>query len=96
MRIKLEAAMPYIDSDADSVDLPSPRPWPEPITGEQFERYTPEKFELVQGYLFDGPESEEQRLHLLALLLTNCGLEAAAMMCDADDWREAADRAGHN
>lgn len=81
--------MPHIDS---TPELPRPRWWPEPITLEQFIEYTPEKFELVGGYLFDDKDAPQARLQLLHILLTNCGLEAAAMLCRKDDWREAAER----
>ena len=73
--------------------LPQPRRWPEPITLEQYIAFTPEKLELVSGYLIDGPESPEERIALLALLLRNCGLEAAAMLSSVEDWREAGERA---
>jgi hypothetical protein len=60
---------------------------------EQFEAFAPGKLEHVGGYLIGGPESREARVQLLALLLTNCGLEAAAMLTNRHDWREAAERA---
>ncbi len=75
----------------DTPDRPDPRWWPEPITAEQYFAFTPEKLELVRGYLLDGPESTEARLHLLALLLTNCGLEAAVGLAEKFQWREAID-----
>ena len=52
---------------AEDGELPHARPWPEPITMLQYERYTPEKLELVEGYLIDGPEATEARERLLAL-----------------------------
>jgi hypothetical protein len=55
-------------------DLPVPDLDPGPITLEQFEAFTPEKLELVSGYLIDGPEWPEPRQQLLALLLVNSGL----------------------
>jgi|SRR5688572_22000486 len=72
---------------------PTPRRGPQPITLEQFQEFTPEKFELVGGYLFAGKDSPEARVDLLRILLTNCGLTAAAMMCDKDDWRAAGEAA---
>jgi hypothetical protein len=75
----------------DAPDLPIPRWWPEPITAEQYVAFTPGKLELVRGYLLDAPEHPESRLQLLALLLTNCGLEAAVQLASIDDWREAID-----
>ncbi len=76
----------------DAPDLPFPRPWPEPITLEQYVAFAPNQLEVVQGYLFDGPESPEARVDLLALLLTNCGLAAAVRLASPEDWREALDR----
>jgi hypothetical protein len=72
---------------------PKPRWWPEPITLEEYEQFTPEKLEVVNGYLIDGPESNTARLDLLAVLLKNCGLEAAAFLASKEDWRKAMERA---
>ncbi len=76
----------------DAADLPTPRWWPEPITLEQYRAFTPEKLELDRGYLISGPDTPEPRLDLLALLLTNCGLEQAVQLAGKDDWREALER----
>lgn len=76
----------------EEVRPPEPRPWPEPITPEEYATFAPEKLELVDGYLLDGPEEPERRIQLLALLLRNCGLEAAMFLSHKDDWREAVDR----
>ncbi|ESU73438.1 hypothetical protein T260_02445 [Geobacillus thermopakistaniensis] len=46
---------------------------PQPVTYSQYERYTPEKLELVQGDLL---WSDQERIDLLMLLLYNVGLEA--------------------
>lgn len=46
---------------------------PQKITYSQYERYTPEKLELVQGDLL---WSDQERIDLLMLLLYNVGLEA--------------------
>lgn len=70
---------------------PIPRPWAEPVSLEEYTSFTPHRIDVVAGNLLD---SEEERLDLLALLLKNCGLEAAGMLCDKEGWREAADRAG--
>jgi hypothetical protein len=72
---------------------PTPSCWPEPITLAQFQEYTPEKFELVDGYLFGGKDDNEARLKLLRILLINCGLDAAAGVCRMEDWREAGEHA---
>ncbi len=76
----------------DAPDLPVPRWWPAPITLEQYRAFTPEKLELVRGYLIAGAETTEARLHLLALLLANCGLEQAVTLASPEDWREALER----
>jgi hypothetical protein len=49
-----------------------PAPKAQKITYSQYERYTPEKLELVQGDLL---WSEQERINLLLLLLYNVGLE---------------------
>jgi hypothetical protein len=72
--------------------LPRAYWWPRPITAEEYVAFTPEKLELVGGYLIDDAESKQARLELLALLLTNCGLEDAVTLADKDHWREAMDR----
>ena len=76
----------------DEFERPEPRWWPEPITLEEYEAFTPEKIEVVKGYLLGGPEDNARRLDLLALLLKNCGLEAAAFLSPRADWREATAR----
>ena len=46
---------------------------PQQVTYSQYERYTPEKVELIKGNLL---YSEQERINLLLLLLYNVGLEA--------------------
>jgi hypothetical protein len=46
---------------------------PQKITYSQYERYTPEKLELLDGNLL---WNEQERMNLLLLLLCNVGLEA--------------------
>ncbi|HKS23100.1 MAG TPA: hypothetical protein VJZ76_09910 [Thermoanaerobaculia bacterium] len=48
--------------------------------------FTPEHFEVIDGQLFFD---EEQRLHLLAMLLENVGIDAAVRLAPAELWREA-------
>ncbi len=88
--------LPDLHDLPDAPDLPAPRWWPGPITPEQYAAFMPEKLELVDGYLLGGPEDTEVRLQLLALLLTNCGLEQAVWLGSVDDWREAIDHCGYN
>jgi hypothetical protein len=46
----------------------------------------PEKMEMVDGKLY---EDDEQRLHMLGLLLENVGVDAAIRLGDPQVWREA-------
>jgi hypothetical protein len=69
--------------------LPIPDLEARPINVEQFQAYTPEKFELLQGYLFDTHEYPESRRRLLDLLLVNVGLLDAVRLAPEERWREA-------
>ena len=69
--------------------LPTPDLEARAINVEQFQAYTPEKFELVEGYLFDTQEYAESRQRLLALLLVNVGLVDAVRLAPEERWREA-------
>jgi hypothetical protein len=75
------------------VDSSPPRPVPEldprPINVELYEAFTPEKVELLSGYLVDGPDYHEARLDLLMLLLVNEGLTEAVRLAPEERWREA-------
>ncbi|MFQ5794088.1 MAG: hypothetical protein ACE5JP_03450 [Candidatus Bipolaricaulia bacterium] len=62
---------------------------PAPITDEQYFAGVPEKFELVDGYLFDPPHRHDTRARLLALLLTNEGLARAVQLAPPERWKEA-------
>ncbi|MGH7520789.1 MAG: hypothetical protein ACREMI_05890, partial [Gemmatimonadales bacterium] len=57
-----------------SEGLPIPGLEPRAIDAQAFRTYTPEKFELIDGHLFDTAEHPESRRRLLALLLMNMGL----------------------
>jgi len=46
----------------------------------------PEKMELVDGKLY---WDDEQRLHMLGLLLENVGVDAAAHLGSPNVWRDA-------
>ena len=64
---------------------------PTNLTSEEFwARYDhlnmPEKFEAIQGKLF---WSDEQRLHVLAMLLEAVGLKRALSLCPPDAVRAA-------
>jgi len=62
---------------------------PMPLNSAQFFELTPEKFELVEGYLFDPPHINETRLKLLSLLLINVGLKEAVQLAPEERWKEA-------
>lgn len=71
----------------------APRPVPQlehqRINFEQYEAFTPEKLELIEGYLIDGPTYHEERRDLLLLLLVNEGLLEAVRLAPEAAWREA-------
>lgn len=73
--------------------LPIPELEARAINVEQFRAYTPEKFELVEGYLFDTQEHAASRRRLLALLLVNVGLLDAVRLAPEERWRAALRRA---
>ncbi len=68
---------------------PVPDLKPKPINVEQYLELTPEKLELIEGYLISGPQYPEERRDLLLLLLVNEGLEGAVRLAPLDLWREA-------
>ena len=74
------------------VDLPVPELESRPITFDQYQAFTPEKLELLSGYLIAPPDSPEERYRLLALLLVNLGLLEAVKLAPEVRWREALDR----
>ncbi|MEX2092146.1 MAG: hypothetical protein WD971_05685 [Pirellulales bacterium] len=61
------------------------RAWTE---NEADDRYfaAPEKLEMVDGKLYDF---DEERLHMLGLLLENVGADAAVRLGDPKVWRAA-------
>lgn len=69
--------------------LPPANLEPRPITLDEYHANTPEKFEVWEGYLFEGPEYPEMRRRLLALLLANVGLLDAVRLAPEARWREA-------
>ena len=62
------------------------------ITMEEYHAYTPEKFELLGGYLFNTADHPEDRRRLLRLLLVNVGLLEAVRLAPEERWREALQR----
>ena len=71
------------------IDPPRPDLEPRPITLEQYLALTPEKLELIEGYLIDGPAYVEQRRNLLRLLLVNEGLLQAVQLASPERWQAA-------
>ncbi len=74
------------------MDLPVPELESRPITFDQYQALTPEKLELLSGYLIAPADSPEERHRLLALLLVNLGLVEAVKLAPEARWREALDR----
>ncbi len=72
--------------------LPLPELEAQAIDVEEFRAYTPEKFELLDGYLFDTRQHTESRRRLLHLLLVNVGLLEAVRLAPEERWREALQR----
>lgn len=64
-----------------------------PVTLDEYRRFTPEKLELLSGYLIAPPEEPEERRRLLMLLLVNVGLVETLRLAPEARWREAFDRA---
>ena len=76
----------------DSRDLLVPDLEARAINVEEYRARTPEKLELIAGYLFDTAEHPEARHRLLNLLLVNVGLLEAVRLAPEDRWREALER----
>lgn len=76
---------------ADSGDRPIPGLGPRRITIDEYHDGTPEKLELLGGYISGGEYSEERRA-LLRLLLVNEGLIEAVKLAPPGLWREALER----
>lgn len=74
---------------ANPVDLPEPKVMPAPITEMQFLQFAPQKTELVSGYLYDGPINHQERINMLALLMTNEGLARVLLLAPEAQWRAA-------
>lgn len=72
--------------------LPIPELEARAIDVEEFRAFTPEKFELLEGYLFDTRQYAESRQRLLRLLLVNVGLLDAVRLAPEERWREALHR----
>ncbi|GMV07611.1 MAG: hypothetical protein AMXMBFR53_38860 [Gemmatimonadota bacterium] len=73
--------------------LPEPRLEPSSITYDEYVSCTPERFEVIEGHLFDEPGSTERRQKLLALLLKDLGLLEAVQLAPEERWRQALLRA---
>ena len=56
------------------------------ITGESDRLFTVPRLDMTDGKLFN---SEEDRLHVLALLLESVGIDAAIRLGPPDLWRQA-------
>lgn len=74
-------------------DLPLPGLEGRPITLDEYHALTPEKLELISGYLIAPANWREERRRLLAALLINLGLVDAVRLAPESLWREALERA---
>ena len=57
--------------------------------GEEYYALTPERLELLDGYLCGGAEDHKDRLNLLRALAINEGLLTLVRLAPHDRWREA-------
>jgi hypothetical protein len=62
---------------------------PRRITLAEYHAFTPEKLELLGGYLIGGPDWPEERRNLLLLLLVNEGLLEAVRLAPPERWYAA-------
>jgi hypothetical protein len=76
-----------------TMNLPVPELEPRAITLEEYFELTPEKLELLSGYLIDGPDEIESRRRLLSLLLVNTGLTETVRLAPRLMWVHALERA---
>lgn len=76
-----------------NIDLPIPAFEPRPISLEEYQAFTPEKLELLRGYLIAPADDHEERRRLLALLLVNLGLLEVVKLAPEACWRDALDSA---
>ncbi|MGH7233567.1 MAG: hypothetical protein ACREJU_19730 [Nitrospiraceae bacterium] len=73
--------------------VPAPNFEGRPLTREEYYALTPERLELLDGFLCGGPEDHKDRLSLLRALVINEGLLALVRLASPDMWREALRRA---
>jgi len=64
------------------------RRWTRTEVEEKYHKLCPEKIELIEGKMF---WTDEERLNMLALLLENVGMDAAAGLGDPTLWKQAID-----
>ena len=64
------------------------RKWNRTEVEQKYRALCPEKIELIEGRMF---WTDEQRLHMLALLLENVGMDAAVRLGDPEIWKQAID-----
>jgi len=62
---------------------------PQPINWEHYLHWTPEKIELIEGFLIDGPDEHTTREKLFLALLINLGLERAVRFAPREQWEKA-------
>jgi len=74
-------------------ELPAVSLEPQPVDVDQYNAWAPEKFELIEGYLFRPADQPEERLKLLQLLFVNVGLLGVVKLLPPELWRHALARA---
>lgn len=72
--------------------LPMPALDGNPLTLEEYQTLTPERVELLEGYLLGTAEDHEPRLRLMAALLKNEGLLNVVRLAPRRLWEEALKR----
>lgn len=78
-----------MDEPQPTVERPVPDLARRRINIHEYHAFTPEKLELIEGYLVHGPDYPDERRDLLMLLLVNQGLIEAVRLAPAERWREA-------
>lgn len=71
-----------------AVEFSMPELQARPLSLDEYRELTPEKLELLDGYLL-GPAAHEARHKLLAALLKNEGLVSVVKLAPSQSWLQA-------
>jgi hypothetical protein len=88
-RMMVEAVRPSSSPSGTPATALLPELQPRAVSVNDFREHTPEKLELVEGFLIDGAQYPEARRRLLGLLLVNVGLLETIRLAPAERWRDA-------